>query len=197
MKIIGVVGGIASGKSHVAQILEHLGARRIDGDQLGHQVLDAPEVQRQLTQRWGDSIVVDGRANRRAISEIVFQTPTELKFLEQTTHPRIQELIEEEISHARQAGENVVIVDAAVMLKAQWAEHCGQILFVDAPRELRQTRALKRGWTREQFEAREAAQLPVEQKRQRAHLVINNSGTLEETFDQVKRLWDVELNVSS
>jgi dephospho-CoA kinase len=83
----------------------------------------------------------------------------------------------------------VAVLDAPLLLEAGWDELCGALVFVDAPRPLRRQRALTRGWTEEQFESREAAQLSVDEKRRRADFAIDNGGDEEDTREQVRRLW--------
>ncbi|MCA9151294.1 MAG: dephospho-CoA kinase, partial [Planctomycetales bacterium] len=135
----------------------------------------------------------DGSLDRRAISQRVFggvgDSAAELSFLESITHPRIGHRLSLAIDAARQQQVDVVIVDAAVMIKAGWDKQCDYIVFVDTPRELRLQRVVVRGWTENEFAAREAAQTPVEIKRQRADWIVDNSASLEETFRQVKAVW--------
>ena len=194
MKIIGIVGGIASGKSLVAGQLQRLGAVRLDADRAGHEALREPEVEIACRQRWGDAIFApDGRVDRRALARIVFAPapdgPRELAALEQLTHPRIAAKLMAEIERCRRAGAPAAVLDAAVMLKAGWDRMCDIIVFVDTPRELRMQRARERGWSDEDFAAREAAQETLNVKRRRADVSIDNSGFTEDTQAQVVRLW--------
>jgi dephospho-CoA kinase len=194
METIGVVGGVASGKSVVTRMFESLGAVRIDADQVGHLVLEEPRVRSALVARWGQRIVGEqGELDRREISRIVFGqdegAAAELRFLEQITHPRIESRLKAQLAHAEARGAPAAVLDAAVMIKAGWDRLCSRLVFVKVPRAERLRRALQRGWTAEQFVAREAAQTPLERKRQQAETIIDNSGTLEETLDQVKAVW--------
>jgi len=192
--VIGILGGVASGKSLIAGQLESLGARILDGDRAGHRVLGQQEVKSAIRARWGDAVFrPDGEANRRVIAQIVFDpSPTgksELEFLEQLTHPRIKRLLQEQIRQLAADGAGVAVLDAPVMLKAGWDALCYRIVFVEAPRELRLRRALRRGWSEEDFARREAAQEPVEQKRARADVVIDNRGSRAATWYQVQEFW--------
>ncbi len=194
MHVIGLLGGVASGKSKVGQLFESLGAIRIDADRIGHEALRDSEVQRQLKQRWGElPCGPSGDLDRAEIGRRVFgagpAARAELKFLEGITHPWIDQRIAESLATAAAQGVAVAVVDAAVMLKAGWDRHCDSLVFVDAPREVRLARALQRGWTADAFAAREASQLALEIKRDRASMFIDNAGRLEETFDQVKAVW--------
>lgn len=196
MKIVGILGGVASGKSLVAEEFRNLGAEVLDADQVGHAVLRDPKVVQAATQRWGDAILSDdGQINRSAVAKIVFAPPPEgseeLTFLELLTHPRIGNRLQHLFEQTRQTGATrVVILDAPLMLKAGWDRFCDHILFIDAPRSLRLERAKNRGWIEADFTAREAAQESLEAKRAASNHIIDNSGTIESTRRQVKSLWE-------
>src|SRR5437762_1649510 len=194
MLILGLAGGIASGKSVIANMLRDLGAVVLDADKTGHAVLREPPIIAALRQRWGDGILdPSGQISRRAVAKIVFAAgnDTERKFLEQLTHPRIEALLQEELTAIRNSPEPppVVVLDAALLFEAGWDKLCDKILFVDAPRDLRLERAVSRGWSTEQFAAREAAQLPPEEKRARSHIVIRNVRTLENIREVLRLTW--------
>lgn len=194
MRVIGIVGGVASGKSRVAEQLRGLGAVVLDADRAGHEVLHEEEVRRALRERWGEEIFNDrGEIHRAAVARIVFAAPPrgprERTFLEQITHPRIGARLREQAAEAERRGAPAVVLDAALLLEAGWHSLCDHILFVSAPRDLRWRRARQRGWSEAEFRAREAAQLPVEEKRRRAEHVIDNSGSEAETDRQVRRWW--------
>jgi dephospho-CoA kinase len=194
MILIGILGGVASGKSEVSNRLRSLGAEVLDADQAGHRVLREAEVQRVLRQRWGERILdAAGEVDRRKIAEIVFagtsESAAELKFLEQLTHPRIGRRLESQLAEMHRAGVQVAVLDAPVMLKAGWDRLCQRIVFVDTPQPVRLARARQRGWTESDFAAREAAQEPVEAKRKRADMTIDNSASREQLYAQVDRFW--------
>ncbi len=195
MKIIGLVGGVASGKSLVAGEFARFGARILDADRVGHDVLLRPAVRDALTGRWGSQVLdAGGEINRKAVAEIVFAAnPTaaeERKFLEETTHPLIRTALEKEIAQAESSGATLAILDAALLFEGGWDAMCDAVLFVDAPEVLRRKRAAERGWSDAEFSRREAAQLEVSEKRRRADAVIDNSGSLEATREQVERVWN-------
>lgn len=188
--VIGVVGGIASGKSLVSETLASLGGVRIDADRLGHQVLQLPEVRDLLVARWGAGILDSGgQVDRRRVAEKAFQSPGrgELAFLEQVTHPRIASLAEAILATVP-AG-TWAILDAALLLEAGWDRLCGWIIFVDAPWEDRLRRAATRGWDAAELERREARQWPLAEKRRRADVVFTNHGSREELAAQVTHWW--------
>lgn len=192
--VIGLIGGIASGKSVVAAELARLGAAILDADRAGHEVLALPDVASAIDARWGRQVRdAEGNLDRRALGRIVFAPgpagEQELAFLEQLTHPRIGELLMRQVAGLIADGARALVLDAPVMEKSGWYGLCDRIVYVDAPREVRLARARQRGWTEEEFVAREGAQESLEQKRGRADLVIDNSGSLDETRAQVERWW--------
>jgi dephospho-CoA kinase len=199
--VIGLIGGVASGKSFVAQLLEELGAIRLDADGAGHEVLRTPEVEDLARRRWGESIFgPDGRIVRKALAAIVFEPSEEgrqeLTYLEQITHPRIGDRLRAQAAAlaARSGSTGVqpvmaLILDAPVLLEAGWDDLCDYLVYVDAPETRRLTWALARGWTEEEFRRRERAQVPLAEKRSRADFVIDNSGSAENTKSEVNRFW--------
>jgi dephospho-CoA kinase len=195
MITIGLVGGVACGKSSVALRFRELGACVLDGDRIGHDVLRLQRVQAALVERWGDHVLFeDGSLDRSIIARMVFagtpESNEELRFLESITHPEIGSQLAERINEMKRQGHHkIVVVDAAVMMKAGWDQLCDRIIFVDAPREIRRKRAMLRGLGEEQFLAREAAQTPIEKKRERADIIIDNSGLPQKTRQQVEKVW--------
>jgi dephospho-CoA kinase len=193
MQVFGLVGGVSSGKSLVAECFRDLGAVVFDGDKAGHEVLTEAAVIEQLCQRWGDRILnADGSVNRGAVAKIVFARDgaAELKFLESISHPRIEAKFRAGVSAARQAGNvRAVVLDAALLFDGGWDKLCDVVIFVSVPREIRLARAKSRGWTEADLIAREAVQLPLDEKRHQSGYVIDNSGTPDETRVQVQEFW--------
>jgi dephospho-CoA kinase len=195
MQVIGLLGGVASGKSVVAHQLVAKGAIAIDADRLGHRVLKEPDVIAQLHARWGDEILsADGQIDRSQVAKIVFaptpQGKAELAYLEQITHPRIRVGIEKQIAQLNeQHPSGVLVLDAPVLLKASWDKLCDWLVFVEANEAIRAARAAERGWDADELSRREAAQESLFEKRSHANWVIHNSGSLAETIAQVDQLW--------
>lgn len=191
MKLIGILGGIGSGKSLVAAELARLGAVILDGDRMGHLVLEEPEVREALRERWGAGVFrEDGSVNRREIANRVFgDTPgakDELRFLERLTHPRIGERLFSELDRLREEGRaKVAVLDAPVMTKTGWHKRCDRLWFVECPKEERIRRVAARGWTAAQLEAYEAAQDSLEWRRSLCDTVIDNSKSPTSTREQL------------
>jgi dephospho-CoA kinase len=194
MKLLGLIGGVASGKSTVAELFRQQGAVVLDADRVGHEVLRLPGVRAVVGGRWGKEVIgSDGEIDRKALGRIVFgpppDGPRELAELERITHLEIRRRLAAEIEKLAKTGTRLAILDAAVMLKSGWDRLCDTIAFIDVPRELRLARALSRGWTAEDFARREAAQEPVDEKRRRANIVLDNSRDLGYIQSQVQHCW--------
>ncbi|WP_425398822.1 dephospho-CoA kinase [Aeoliella sp.] len=194
MFTIGLVGGVASGKSTVAAMFAELGAVVISADRMAHDVLAQPDVVDQLVARWGDSILAaDGSVNRSAIARLVFgdapEAEEERHYLESVVHPLTRLAVEGKRERLAAQGQEVFVIDAPLLLEAGWDATCNTILMVDTPDEHRAANAVRRGWTTEEIDRREEAQLPLEIKRHRSDVVIDNSGDLNETREQVRIFW--------
>jgi dephospho-CoA kinase len=200
MKTIGLIGGVASGKSRVAQMLVELGAGLLDADRTGHQVLaEDAEVQEAIRRRWGDGVFqADLTPDRAVIAAHVFDAGGEAvenrTFLEDLLHPRIRQRLE--ATRAQYAAERrpAVVLDAPLLLEASWGTLCDLIVMVEASREVRLARAARRGWTETEFVEREAAQWPVDGKRQQADAAIENEGSESELRRAVQAFWQKHID---
>jgi dephospho-CoA kinase len=195
MLILGLVGGVASGKSFVAECFRALGAAVLDGDKTGHAVLREPAIIDAIRQRWGDGVLDSGgHVNRSAVAKIVFApgNQAEKQFLEQLTHPRIEARLKRQMEQLRASSDppKAVVIDAALLFEGGWDKLCDRVIFVDAPRDIRLERAVARGWSAEQFAAREASQMPLDEKRNRSHIVIRNARTRENVREVVRLTWE-------
>lgn len=192
--VLGIVGGVASGKSHIAREFARLGAGVLDADQAGHDVLLLPEVRQEIEKHFGKSVIQpNGELNRSEIAKQVFDpSPVgqrHLEALEHITHPRIAKMLEAEAARLAAQQVRVIVLDAAVMKKAGWDKRCDRILFVDAPPDVRLARARSRGWTKEEFERRERSQESLEDKKAGAHYVIHNGANDQSVREQIERIW--------
>jgi dephospho-CoA kinase len=194
MRIIGITGGVASGKSLVTKQLATLGAGVLDADRAGHEALRLPHVEAAARRRWGDAIFgPDGQIDRAKLARIVFgrepQAGQERNYLEQLSHPEIGKLLRRQAEALETAGIEFAVLDAALLLEAGWDGMCEKTIFVDSPRETRLARAMARGWTAEDFAAREGVQDSLDRKRPRADVIIDNSGSAERTQAQVEQFY--------
>ena len=189
----GLTGGIASGKSTVARFLEALGAKVIDADGVGHELLQPSNaIHNQVVSHFGQEILKPGgEIDRGRLGSIVFADPQKLSELTSILHPsliaRVEELAKELHSRHPRA---VIVVDAALICEAGVADCFAKILVAWCRPEQQIERLMaKTGLSRQEALRRMASQIPVEEKRRRADYVIDCSGSLEETRAQVEVLY--------
>jgi dephospho-CoA kinase len=181
--VIGLIGSIGAGKSAAAKALAVHGGFVIDADKLGHEAIKRPGVVASIARRWGDGVLkLDGSVNRRALAGIVFADEAARKELEAIMFPAITRMMSEQMTAAQtNAMVRFIVIDAPVLIEAGWKGVCSKLLFIDAPRAVRLTRVKERnGWTEAELAAREAAQMPVDEKKALADAVVVNEGTLDD-----------------
>jgi dephospho-CoA kinase len=187
--VIGLVGGIGAGKSHVARVMEGLGYAVVDSDKEAKAALDRPEVREQLVKWWGPSALdATGRVDRKRVAEIVFADPAQRTRLEALVHPLVKLRRAELIARAMADGRKGVVLDAPLLLEAGVDQECDYVVFVEAPMEVREARVKARGWETGELRRRENAQLPLEEKRRRADITIVNDGPTEVVEDRVRMM---------
>ncbi len=192
MKVIGLTGGIASGKSEVARHLTALGAVVIDADQLARHVVQPGEQGYQaIVARFGREILqADGSLDRKALGRIVFGDPEARKALEAITHPAIARLAAQRLSRERDQGTPVVFYMAPLLFEAGLVATMDEVWVVSVSEETQLARLMARdGIDREEALRRVAAQQPLAGKVARAHVVIDNSGLPEQTTSLVEEAW--------
>ena len=191
--IVGLTGGIGSGKSTVAAILAGLGARVIDADRIGHDVYrPGTEGFRHVVEAFGSGVVAaDGTIDRRALGAIVFADPAALVRLNGLVHPLIAEELARSIAAVRADGfAGPIVIEAAVLLEAGWRGLVDRLWVVSVSRETAIARvAVSRGLGRAEVERRLDAQMPDAGRRRVADLVIDNDGTPAELRAEVEKAW--------
>lgn len=191
--VLGIVGGLASGKSTVAGLLAERGARVVDADRIAHQALKLAPVKEALRKAFGDAIFDEtGDVNHQRLAEAAFARPELVETLNSIAHPPILAEIRAQVAQLRKdQGVPLIVLDAALLMETGLdRELCQALLFVDLPRSTRQARsAAKRRMSPAQFEKREQAQLPEEAKKEAADYVVSNNGSLNELERQVEKLW--------
>ncbi len=181
--VLGLVGGIGSGKSTVASVFANLGAEILDADRLVHQLLDHPALKGRLVAEWGPAVLCDGRIDRTALARVAFRDEESVRRLNEIVHPRIQREVRDRISRSRK---RIVVLDAPLLLEAGADATCDRIAFVDAPRAVRLRRVRNRGWGPGELRRRERFQWTLSRKRRRADYVIDNSGSRAAAARQVR-----------
>ena len=175
--VIGLCGGIGSGKSTVAASLAARGYLVHDFDRLVRAQLAEPEVIRMLSEWWGDEVLGEnGQLDRAAIAARVFADEEERKRLEALLHPRVWMTRPQAIAAAEAAGAPGMVFDAPLLFEAGLDRECDVILFVDTPRDQRLRRVIARGWDADELARREAAQWPLDRKKRASTHVLRNDG---------------------
>jgi dephospho-CoA kinase len=194
--VIGLTGGIASGKTTVSGMLMQLGAVVLDADEIGHEVIKPhTRVWQRLIDNFGKEILLpSGEVDRQRLGEMVFGDSSALKKLNQIMHPPMYRIVEEKLNDLSEQGVGVVVLEAALLFEAGWTPLVDRIWVTNAP-ETTVLRRLKseKGLTEAQALARLNAQLPPEEKIKRADALIDTDCDLNDVKARVKVLWR-ELN---
>ena len=196
MRIIGLTGGIASGKTSVATLLERLGAAVVDADLLSREVVrPGEEALEAIVAAFGAEVLNDdGTLNRPALGAIVFADPAARRTLEAITHPAIRARAERKLAELRAQGVQTVFYVAPLLIEAGNSDRVDEIWVVYLDRESQLARLMARdALGREAAEQRIASQMPMEEKKLLGSIVIDNRGTRQELEAQVLRLWREEI----
>lgn len=193
-KVVGLTGGIATGKSTVTEMFAQRGACVIDADQIAREVVEPgrPSLQK-IRDRFGDEVLFpDGKLDRPKLGEIVFNDPAAREDLNRIVHPAIFQMIEERIGQARERSYPLILVDVPLLLENNRQTTYDAIIVVYTPEEIQLDRLMKRdGMNEQQAKNRIAAQMSIEEKKKYADYIIDNSGTTEQTERQVEHLFAI------
>ena len=192
MFVIGLTGGIGTGKSQAAMVLGDLGADVIEADRLGHEVY-RPQTDgwREVVETFGSEVLTpDGEVDRRKLGVIVFGDAEALGRLNAITHPRIRRMIQERIGRLGEIGREVVVVEAALLLEAGWRPLVDEV-WVTVAAEQRVVRRIRgrNDLSEKAVLERVRAQMPQDERAQAADVIIENDGSLEDLRGQVEALW--------
>jgi len=192
MKVIGLTGGIGSGKSTVSRFLGEMGAVVLDADKVGHQAYQpGTETWKELVAAFGEDIVApDSTIDRRKLGAIVFAAPEALARLNRIMHPRMFDMMKARIEEYRGQGTEVVVLEAAILLEANWTPLVDEVWVTVASESIVVQRTRERtGLPEEQIKARIRSQLSNDERSQQAKVVITNDGDLAELKVKVEKLW--------
>ncbi len=191
MKVLGLTGGIGSGKSMVLSMFANLGAEVIDADQLAREVVEPgqPALEEIATAFGRDMLMPDGRLDRGKLARIIFADPVARARLNAITHPRIRERMATEMA-LRGSRPGLLIVDIPLLYENDRSDTVESVIvvWVDAKTQLRRLTE-RDGLTPDEARQRIAAQMPLDEKRARADLVVDNSGSRENTRRQVEVIY--------
>ncbi len=190
--VIGLTGGIASGKSTVAAMFRELGAPIVDADELAREVVEpGMPALAEIAERFGEDMLdADGRLDRKRMGQRVFSDASARAALNAITHPRIAEASRARLGELRAAGQKVALYEAALLVENQIHRGLDGTIVVAAPEEVQIDRVCRRDQIDpEAARARLSAQLPLAAKIAAADWVVDNGGSVEETREQVERVW--------
>ena len=184
--VIGLLGGIGSGKSTVARLLGERGFAVLDADRHAREVVQSPEVLTALVARFGRGILdAAGALDRAALARAAFADPAATADLNALVHPEVRRRLGEELAAA---GDRPVVLDVPLLLESPLAARVSAWVFVEASEDRREARIESRDWPPGERRRREAHQADLEHKRRRADYVLENSGSIDDLGRQVDAL---------
>jgi dephospho-CoA kinase len=190
--LVGIVGGVGAGKSSVVRNVKSLQLHFIDADRIGHEQLTVKKIKDQIVKTFGTQVLdSSGDISRPDLAAQVFGDSSEKqdkrKQLNTIVHPAIRSEIRRQINSAPQDAD-AIILDAALLLEAGWADECNAVIFIDTSLEQRRKRVAEtRGWSAEELQRREASQLSLEEKRRRSDFCVDNSGDISVAAHQMEQ----------
>jgi len=193
-KIIGITGGISSGKSIIGRMLASMGSEYIDADEMCHRLFLVQELKNEIVERFGNTVQdIYGKIDRARLAEIVFQDKTCLDDLCRILHPIVVERIKSKITEIEKQGRRkAIVIDAALLEESDLSSICDFIVFVNTSRDHRLERSkISRHWKEEELDKRERFQMALEDKKRKADYIIDNNFTVDNTFRQVKEFWQL------
>lgn len=192
---VGLTGNIGCGKSTVARMFKELGAYTFDADAIIRGFYqEKGEVYRKVVEAFGEGILdKEGNIDRKKLADLVFSDINKLRLLESITHKALYERLEEEFRRLPQ--DAIAIVEASLLVEKGTYKNYDRLIVVYAPYEVCKERAIKSGFSSEDFERRWKNQMPPEEKLKYADFVIDNSESLEDTQKQVKKVYRELLNL--
>ena len=182
--MVGLAGGVGSGKSTAAAFFSNRGAHLVDADAIGHKMLDRPAVRASLVRVWGKGILRRGRINRPELAQVAFRTRESVEQLNQVVHPPLLKEIRRQLARIR----GWAVLDAALLYEFGVDQLCDRVVFMWAPLAVRLERTASRGWPAGELKKRERFQESQTIKRKKAHYVVNNGGSKSRTERQLENI---------
>lgn len=192
VRLIGLTGGIGTGKSEVARLLRARGVAVVDADEGARAVVEpGSEGLTELVETFGPGILdAEGRLDRPALARIVFADAAARERLNEATHPRVRAWMAARVTEAAAEGAERVVLDIPLLYEARDPQDFSAVILVYAPVETQVARLVEhRGMRPDEARARIAAQMPIEEKRARTPYVVDNSGSLEHLAAELDRVW--------
>jgi len=192
MRVVGLTGGIGSGKSTVARFMAEMGAVIVDADRVGHEAFKAgTELWQQVTAAFGKGILAqDGDIDREKLGKAVFDSPEALEKLNRIMHPAMRDIIKAQVEEYRRQGAGVVVVEAPLLVEAGWTSLADEVWVTTATEAAVLRRLRERtGMTEQESLARIRSQLPSQERLKHADVIIDTDCDLQELKARVKELW--------
>ena len=195
MRVIGLTGGIGTGKSLVAHMLGELGAEIIDADRIAHEAYTPhTPVWKEVVEAFGEDILQpSGEIDRKRLGSIVFSDPNELARLNSIMHPRMAEMIHQKVQQLESEGAETVVVEAAVLVEAGWDKlpWVDEVWVTKSDEEQVVQRIKERNnLPDEEIRKRIGSQLPFEERSRNAQVVVDNSGAIDDLKQAVESIWE-------
>ena len=194
--IIGIMGGIGSGKSTVAAEFAKLGCKVIDADKIAHKLLDRDDVKEKIVALFGREVGdSSGNIDRKRLGEIVFADHNKLTTLNGIIHPLVIEHVEELIEQYKQQNQiKAIVLDMPLLVEIGWAERCNKLIFIDCKEKIRAKRAEKMGFDKNQLKNRENFQISLDNKETLADNTIENNSDFSAMVRQVADIFSDIMN---
>ncbi len=194
--IIGILGGICSGKSTVAAEFAKVGCNVIDADKIAHELLEKKDIKEKIIRLFGGSILdSEGRINHKRLANKVFSDAHKLSSLNNIIHPLVLQRAEELIKQYKgQSQVKAIILDMPLLVEAGWANRCDSIIFVDCKKKIRLERAKKMGFEEKEIKFRENFQISLDNKVSLADNIINNNSDFLALVRQIKKIFSKIMN---
>ena len=189
--IIGLLGGIGSGKSAVSKALMRHGAEVLDADRCAGELLDHARVRDEIREAFGDAVFgADGVPDRSKLADLVFASERNRATLNRIIHPRVRARFRDTLRRfTESSADRIIVLDVPLLLGSELIAYCDVLIMVRAPFEMRLERVIKnRGWTRNELVRREASQPNLDEKERAADFFIENDGDLEQLYLRVDSL---------
>ena len=200
MFVIGLTGGIGTGKTLVSNILEELGAAIVNADLLGHEVYK-PDTEgwQEVVESFGDDVLTpDREVDRRKLGAIVFSDPEAMSRLNAITHPKIYRMVEERVKELDNQGTKVAVVEAALLIEAGWTPVANEIwVTTSSEDEVIERLKSRNNLDEDAIRARIRSQMPQDERVTYADVIIDNNESLEELGKQIQQLWNNRASSSS
>ena len=184
--IIGILGGIGSGKSTVANILANNGCAVINADKIAHELLEQNDIKQKIVAAFGSTILTDDHIDRKKLADLVFESGRNTDIINSIIHPEVLKKIDKLIDFfSRDNNIRAIVLDVPLLAEVGWNNKCDKLIFVDSDPETRFKRAALNGLSQDEIKKREKFQISLDIKSNLAHYIVHNNSDLGITADQV------------